>query len=445
MLDAVRSTQAAAAPPPPQADAAQTLLGAHTAFGAVDTRALAGAVATAPGDKAQLAAEVTRGLDARDQSTFVSELTVIAHRQPAAAAPPPADDRPHSLFDHLKDAGGVVLGAAGDLLHLAGNVAKTAVDVSPLGIAVDAARQAAGLVTGHTPDAPAWAPSAERGASSLASAGHTAWTAATHPGAVIDALKAPYQKDWAEGRWGALAAQTVLDFGGLLDGESEALVGAKIASAAEKTAAVTEDVSRGAKVADAVEDAKRLEGAVAPEAKAAPAAIGGLTRLAAKTGENTVTWTLNADGRGVEAQAVLRQSFDGAERSGGENKLTEAAGKSGGRIDDDGGHMIAHRFMLDQGEKNMFPQNANFNRGAYKTLENEWAAWTKAGGEVRIDVKLRSFDDVDRPASVSVTYEVVNPKTGESVYKNYQRFSNEGGQTFDRLSVNDIAKKMGVQ
>ena len=44
------------------------------------------------------------------------------------------------------------------------------------------------------------------------------------------------------------------------------------------------------------------------------------------------------------------------------------AGKSG--IDgDQGGHIIGHRFMDDQGTKNLFPQNANLNKSAFKTME----------------------------------------------------------------------------
>ena len=41
---------------------------------------------------------------------------------------------------------------------------------------------------------------------------------------------------------------------------------------------------------------------------------------------------------------------------------------------------------------NLFPQNANLNTGAYKTLENEIADWLEAGAEVRMDVRLRYAD-----------------------------------------------------
>ena len=108
---------------------------------------------------------------------------------------------------------------------------------------------------------------------------------------------------------------------------------------------------------------------------------------------------------------------------------------------------MAHRFVGDQGDINMFPQNGvsmeglkNFNGSAYKSMENELADWVEAGGTVKFDV---SFDDFvgDRPGTVGVNYVVTND-AGDVVYRNEQLFDNEAGQTFNRVSKSDIAARM---
>ncbi|MAX86430.1 MAG: hypothetical protein CMI07_06055 [Oceanospirillaceae bacterium] len=48
--------------------------------------------------------------------------------------------------------------------------------------------------------------------------------------------------------------------------------------------------------------------------------------------------------------------------------------------DDDGGHIVGHRFMSDQGEKNLFPQKSNLNRGAYKSKKQ--FILTEAKGQI---------------------------------------------------------------
>ena len=445
MLDSVGPSSASSPPQRSAETEAHDLIAAHTRYGVVDSHALAQGVANAPGDRSALAADIARALPQADKGAFVGALTALAHpSSPTPAPPAPPQHSGGSVLGDLwggikdaggyawsqaKDAGGVIVGAGKDLGHLVIGVGGATADLT-LGPAIDAAREAAGLVTGHTPAAPSWLPSGEHGVQTLEDAGKTLLTAATHPGAVWDGLKAPYVQDVAQGRWGALAAQTVVDFGGLLDGESEAVDLARGASVAEKVAETSGDVERGA---TAVEHAS-------PLAEGAEAA-GGLSRMTAKVGENQVTWAVNGEGRGLEADAVLRQTFDGADRSGSETKLTHEVGQSGGRTNDDGGHIIAHRFMLDQGEKNMFPQNANFNRGAYKTMENEWAAWTKAGGEVHVDVRLEDFDGA-RPAEVQVHYEVKDPATGNVIYAKSALFDNEAGQTFARQSQAQIAAMM---
>ena len=108
---------------------------------------------------------------------------------------------------------------------------------------------------------------------------------------------------------------------------------------------------------------------------------------------------------------------------------------------------MAHRFVGDQGDINMFPQNGvsmeglkNFNGSAYKSMENELADWVEAGGTVKLDI---GFDDFvgNRPGTVEVSYVVTND-AGKVIYGNDRLFDNAAGQTFDRVPRSDIASRL---
>lgn len=157
--------------------------------------------------------------------------------------------------------------------------------------------------------------------------------------------------------------------------------------------------------------------------------------VTARVGKNDVSWTVDADGRTVSAHADLREVFDGARRTSAEREAQAARGAQG-EADDVGGHIIGHRFIKAHGEKNIFPQNTQFNNSAYRTMENEWADWIKSGHEVSVDVKL--IGDGVRPDRVEVFYKVVDPGTGKTVFKNSADFANEAGQVFERVPRGDM-------
>ncbi|GAA3915038.1 DNA/RNA non-specific endonuclease [Luteimonas lutimaris] len=163
---------------------------------------------------------------------------------------------------------------------------------------------------------------------------------------------------------------------------------------------------------------------------------GGVTTTTEHIGENVVTWTNDSEGRPIRAEADLTEVFTGIDRSSAETKAQrDAAGR--GVEGDQGGHLIGHRFVKDQGLKNLFPQNGNFNVSAYKKLENEWADWIDAGMDVHITVGLTP-ENVDRPDRVRVAYEVTDPADGRVVYDQRVTFRNEAGQQFDRVPRADM-------
>lgn len=94
-----------------------------------------------------------------------------------------------------------------------------------------------------------------------------------------------------------------------------------------------------------------------------------------------------------------------------------------------GGHIIGHRFVKDQGAINMFPQNTQFNNGAFKTMENDWARWIQKGGTVEVDIQL--IGNGARPDKVDVKYWLID-SDGNRVDRFVQTFDNQLGQSYAR-------------
>jgi hypothetical protein len=166
-------------------------------------------------------------------------------------------------------------------------------------------------------------------------------------------------------------------------------------------------------------------------------AAAGAKTVSSKVGKNDVTWKLDADGYPVRAEGDLREVFPNAPRSAAEIK---AQGKAADRGEpgDVGGHIFGHRFVLNQGDKNLFPQNGQFNSSAYKKLENEWADVIKTGKkEVHVEIEF-SGGTAARPDKMEVFYKVVDPATGKTVSKKTVDFDNEAGQVFDRTPKKDM-------
>ena len=110
----------------------------------------------------------------------------------------------------------------------------------------------------------------------------------------------------------------------------------------------------------------------------------------------------------------------------------QADAAAAGIAGDQGGHAIGHRFMLDQGAKNLFPQEGNFNMSAFKTIENDYARYTAQGYQVDYLHTLGDFDPITgRPGSVSVNYEVTDAN-GNLIDTFADKFLNQPGQTYTR-------------
>ena len=147
-------------------------------------------------------------------------------------------------------------------------------------------------------------------------------------------------------------------------------------------------------------------------------------------GRNTVTATLGADGAPLSASGNLREYFSGLDRSSAEVQA-QANAAARGMAGDQGGHLVGHRFVGDQGSANLFPQEGNFNMSAFKTLENDYARYIDKGYEVRFNHSLGDFSSSGRPGSLSVDYGVYDAG-GNMVDSWSGSFLNQPGQNYFR-------------
>lgn len=96
------------------------------------------------------------------------------------------------------------------------------------------------------------------------------------------------------------------------------------------------------------------------------------------------------------------------------------AGDADRRATDDGGHYIAARFNGPSDAFNHFAQDANFNRGAYRVMENGWAASVRGGHRVSVDI-VPHYDGLSlRPDQITVKWFIDDTKHSRT-------FANENG------------------
>lgn len=85
-------------------------------------------------------------------------------------------------------------------------------------------------------------------------------------------------------------------------------------------------------------------------------------------------------------------------------KNQSRAGGADRRTGDDGGHYIGVRFNGPSARFNHFAQDANFNRGAYRDLENQWARDLRQGHVVHVSIAPHYTGNSQRPDSLRVTW-----------------------------------------
>lgn len=128
-----------------------------------------------------------------------------------------------------------------------------------------------------------------------------------------------------------------------------------------------------------------------------------------------LTFELDGAGRTRVAEGTL-----GTMNNGRSKRLQVEAGKPDRRETDDGGHFIAPRFGGPKAAYNHFAQDANFNRGAFRAIEDSWADAQRRGGDVRVRIDVEHAGDSRRPEGIVVQWEM-DGRRGR------QKFKNEAG------------------
>jgi LysM repeat protein len=112
----------------------------------------------------------------------------------------------------------------------------------------------------------------------------------------------------------------------------------------------------------------------------------------------------------VSIDATAKRSRRNQREAGGQDR----------RATDDGGHYIAARFNGPSDAFNHFAQDANFNRGAYRVMENSWAATVRTGHRVSVDIVPHYVGLSRRPDRIAVTWTVDGKE-------HFRTFANESG------------------
>jgi hypothetical protein len=200
--------------------------------------------------------------------------------------------------------------------------------------------------------------------------------------------------------------------------------------------------------ADVPDGAEPVAAGAAAAAAAHANAVGnlspdGLVRTPRSFRSNRFEFVSDSDGVTRSAHGEINESASGLKRSSDEVRGQSTAAAAG-LSSDHGGHIVGHRFISDQGGINMFPQDAQFNNTAYRTLENELQSWASNGYSVEVDWDLSIPPGTARPDSLTVDYVVTDPKSGEIVYWRAVEFQNQAGQSFNRVNTRTIRAQRGV-
>jgi DNA/RNA non-specific endonuclease len=169
-----------------------------------------------------------------------------------------------------------------------------------------------------------------------------------------------------------------------------------------KATAITGDVGKAATI---TQDAGRIGNLTGDAGRAADDIIGDAAKaegVAKTVVKNGYTYTLDAEGRTTRIEGDLVSN----PAQGRSRAAQLAAGGPDRLATDEGGHFVARRFDGPLEDFNHFAQNGNFNRGAYKALENEWQRALDRGSSVNVDITAHYPGDSLRPDSIDVTYTV---------------------------------------
>jgi hypothetical protein len=116
------------------------------------------------------------------------------------------------------------------------------------------------------------------------------------------------------------------------------------------------------------------------------------------------SYSFTTDDRGRTQKVEGQLNLDTADR----NKYQQCKAGKCGDAGDEGGHLIASIFNGPGEAINLVPMNGNLNKGAWKVMENDWAAALEQGKSVKVAITPVYIGSSKRPVSFDVEYAIGN-------------------------------------
>lgn len=140
--------------------------------------------------------------------------------------------------------------------------------------------------------------------------------------------------------------------------------------------------------------------------------------------ERGYKYTTNEHGRVTKVEGELELKDPNRKRKSSKTQTDVGKlgkKKSGSSYDphaDEGGHLVGDRFEGSSNINNLAPQNANLNRGKWKSMENEWANAIKDGKKVEVEIEVIYDGNTVRPDKFYVKYEIDGVPFEREFYNN---------------------------
>ena len=186
-------------------------------------------------------------------------------------------------------------------------------------------------------------------------------------------------------------------------------IGDKIGDAARASDKVGDAVRAGEKVEDAVLAAsrERIELSGGTKGKWSKE-LNGPLKPNVDYVVNGYVYKTDSLGRVTSVEGKLDLSV--AARNGYQQAKVGKSGAAG----DEGGHLIASIFNGPGEKLNLVPMNGNFNKGAWKVMENKLADAAAAGKKVEVKIEVIYGRDGVRPEGFRVQYQIDGVKSSRN-------------------------------
>jgi filamentous hemagglutinin len=125
-------------------------------------------------------------------------------------------------------------------------------------------------------------------------------------------------------------------------------------------------------------------------------------------------YSFTTDERGRTQKVEGQLNLDTADR----NKYQQCKAGKCGDAGDEGGHLIASIFNGPGEAINLVPMNGNLNKGAWKVMENDWAAALEQGKSVKVAITPVYIGSSKRPVSFVVVYSKGSDRPVTKTFKN---------------------------